>query len=148
MNLRMETATLKSSSQPASMPSSASPTAFLRMDNYNFFYGSKQALFGITMDIPEREVTAFIGPSGCGKSTLLRSLNRVNDLVDGTRHTGDILLRGRSIFDRNLDVIALRKRIGMVFQKSNPFPKSIYENVIYKEMRKNSIPKCLTEFFK
>jgi phosphate transport system ATP-binding protein len=128
----MESATLEPPSpKPAKMKPAPPEAPFLRMDHYDFFYGAKQALFDISMDIPEREVTAFIGPSGCGKSTLLRSLNRVNDLVDGTRHDGDILLKGRSIFDRNLDVIALRKRIGMVFQKSNPFPKSIYENVIY-----------------
>jgi len=81
----------------------------------------------LNLDLPERQVTAFIGPSGCGKSTLLRNLNRMNDLVDGIRHTGDILIDGHSIYDPLLEVIALRKRIGMVFQKSNPFPKSIYE---------------------
>ena len=83
------------------------------------------------MDIPERQVTAFIGPSGCGKSTLLRNLNRMNDLVDGIRHTGDIIINGNSIYDPHIEVISLRKRVGMVFQKSNPFPKSIYENVVY-----------------
>ena len=85
----------------------------------------------MALEIPERQVTAFIGPSGCGKSTLLRSLNRMNDLVDDVRHTGDIVVNGRSIYDPDIEVISLRKRIGMVFQKSNPFPKSIYENVVY-----------------
>ena len=105
--------------------------ALIRIRDYDFFYGSKQALHGISLDLAEREVTAFIGPSGCGKSTLLRSLNRMNDLIDGVRHRGDIEIRGHSIFDASLEVIELRKRIGMVFQKSNPFAKSIYENVVY-----------------
>jgi phosphate transport system ATP-binding protein len=88
-------------------------------------------LHGVTLDVAERHVTALIGPSGCGKTTLLRNLNRMNDLVDGIHHRGDIKIRGSSIYHPHLEVIALRKRIGMVFQKSNPFPKSIYENVIY-----------------
>jgi phosphate transport system ATP-binding protein len=112
-------------SAPAKDPS------LIRIRDYHFFYGAKKALNGITMDLAEREVTAFIGPSGCGKSTLLRSLNRMNDLIDGIRHEGDIEIRGRSIFEPTLEVIELRKRIGMVFQKSNPFAKSIYENVVY-----------------
>jgi phosphate transport system ATP-binding protein len=97
----------------------------------DFFYGAKQALHGINLDIPDRRATAFIGPSGCGKSTLLRCFNRMNDLVDGVRLTGQILLGGQDIHAPNLDVIELRKRVGMVFQKSNPFPKSIYDNVAY-----------------
>ncbi len=104
---------------------------FISIRDFCFFYGSKQALFDISMEIPERQVTAFIGPSGCGKSTLLRNLNRMNDLVDGIRHTGDIVINGNSIYDPHIEVISLRKRVGMVFQKSNPFPKSIYENVVY-----------------
>ncbi|HMP74618.1 MAG TPA: phosphate ABC transporter ATP-binding protein PstB [Kiritimatiellia bacterium] len=103
----------------------------IQVINYNFFYGRAQTLHDITMDFPERQVTALIGPSGCGKSTLLRNLNRMNDLIDGIRHTGDILISGHSIYDPLLEVISLRKRIGMVFQKSNPFPKSIYENIVY-----------------
>ena len=83
------------------------------------------------LDIPERQVSALIGPSGCGKSTLLTNLNRMNDLVDGVHHKGDITIYGRSVYDPNIEVISLRKRVGMVFQKSNPFPKSVYENVIY-----------------
>ncbi len=106
-------------------------TPFIEFKQFNFFYGEKQALFDVYLNLPEKKVTALIGPSGCGKSTLLRSINRMNDLVDGVRHTGDILVKGQSLFDPLLEVIALRKRIGMVFQKSNPFPKSVYENVIY-----------------
>ena len=98
---------------------------------FNFFYGQNQALHDINIDIPERQVTGFIGPSGCGKTTLLRNFNRMNELIDGVRHTGDIHLAGRSIFDPSVEVIALRRLVGMVFQKSNPFPKSIYENIVY-----------------
>ena len=105
--------------------------AFIEIDDFNFFYGASQALHDLSFNIPDRKVTAFIGPSGCGKSTLLRSINRMNDLIDGTRHKGDIRINGLSVFDPLTEVISLRKRIGMVFQKSNPFPKSIYENVIY-----------------
>jgi phosphate transport system ATP-binding protein len=99
--------------------------------NVNFWYGSKQALFDISLTIPERSVAAFIGPSGCGKSTLLRLLNRMNDLIDNTRMTGNILLERQDIYQSSRDVVNLRRRVGMVFQKSNPFPKSIYENVAY-----------------
>lgn len=98
---------------------------------FSFFYGEEQALSNIDMEIPRHEVTALIGPSGCGKSTLLRNMNRMNDLVPGVRHEGDILLSGTSLYDPNVEVISLRKRVGMVFQKYNPFPKSIYENVIF-----------------
>lgn len=104
---------------------------FIEIKNFSFFYGAAQAIHDVTMDMPERNVTAFIGPSGCGKSTLLRNLNRMNDLIDGVRHEGDIVVNGHSIYDPLVEVISLRKRIGMVFQKSNPFPKSIYENVVY-----------------
>jgi len=95
------------------------------------FYGSKQALEHINLDIAHRQVTAFIGPSGCGKSTLLRCLNRLNDLVDNVRVTGSITIGGLEILDPSLDITELRKRVGMVFQKPNPFPKTIYENVAY-----------------
>jgi phosphate transport system ATP-binding protein len=88
-------------------------------------------LHSINLQIPEKQVTAFIGPSGCGKTTLLRNLNRMNDLIDGIRHEGDILLDGTSLYDPSVEVISLRKRVGMVFQKYNPFPKSIYENVVF-----------------
>jgi phosphate transport system ATP-binding protein len=103
----------------------------IKISDYNFSYGAKQVLFDVNMKIPEKKVVAFIGPSGCGKSTLLRNINRMNDLVEGINHTGDISISGQSIYDPLIDVIALRRRVGMVFQKSNPFPKSIYENVIY-----------------
>jgi phosphate transport system ATP-binding protein len=103
----------------------------LTVENLSLWYGKARALHGITMRIPEKKITAFIGPSGCGKSTLLRCFNRMNDLVDGVRTEGTIHFEGRSIHDPNLDVNALRSRIGMVFQKSNPFPKSIYENVAF-----------------
>jgi phosphate transport system ATP-binding protein len=99
--------------------------------NLNFWYGQTQALHDISMAIPERSVLALVGPSGCGKSTFLRCLNRMNDLIDGTRHTGSILLDGEDIFRRNVNLVELRRRVGMVFQKSNPFPKTIYENVVY-----------------
>lgn len=97
----------------------------------SFWYGATQALFDINMAIPERCVTALIGPSGCGKSTFLRSLNRMNEVIDGTRHVGQVLLAGQEIYGRSMDVVDLRKRVGMVFQKSNPFPKSVFENVAY-----------------
>ena len=103
----------------------------LEVDRFNLWYGSKQALHRITMPIPLNKVTALVGPSGCGKSTLLRSVNRLNDLVQSVRITGDMRLNGDSIYDPRMDVIDLRKRMGMVFQKPNPFPMSIYENVVY-----------------
>ena len=106
--------------------------AVIEIDRVDFCYGAAKALHGITLNIKEREVTAFIGPSGCGKSTLLRCLNRMNDLVDGARvSAGQIKIDGVDINDPRVDVIELRKRVGMVFQKSNPFPKSIYENITY-----------------
>jgi len=104
---------------------------FISVKDFNFFYGKKQALYEINMDIPERQVTALIGPSGCGKSTLLRNFNRMNELIDGIHHGGDIRIMGKSIYDKGVEVISLRRSIGMVFQKSNPFPKSIYENVVF-----------------
>ncbi len=103
----------------------------LSVENLNLFYGDTEALKGIAMDIPRRRVTAFIGPSGCGKSTLLRCFNRMNDLVENVRIEGKILLDGTDVNTPDVDVIRLRRRVGMVFQKSNPFPKSIYENIIY-----------------
>ena len=103
----------------------------LAVSNVNFWYGAKQALFDISLTVPARSVAALIGPSGCGKSTLLRLLNRMNDLIDGTRLTGVVRLDGEDIYARGTDVVDLRRRVGMVFQKSNPFPKSIYENVAF-----------------
>jgi phosphate transport system ATP-binding protein len=103
----------------------------LTLNQVDFFYGSRQSLFKINMEILQNQVTSFIGPSGCGKSTLLRCLNRLNDLIEGTRLEGTMLLDGINIYGPDVDITDLRKRVGMVFQKSNPFPKSIYENVAY-----------------
>jgi len=103
----------------------------MRIDQVNFYYGDKHALKSIDLDIAEKKATAFIGPSGCGKTTLLRCLNRMNDLVLNSRVTGSIVLDNRNIYDPGTDVIQLRRRVGMIFQKWNPFPKSIYENVVY-----------------
>jgi phosphate transport system ATP-binding protein len=103
----------------------------LAVKSLSLWYGDAQALQDVTLSIPEKKITAFIGPSGCGKSTLLRCFNRLNDLIGTVRTEGDILLEGRSINDPALDINALRKRVGMVFQKSNPFPKSIYDNIAY-----------------
>jgi phosphate transport system ATP-binding protein len=103
----------------------------IRVRDFSFYYGQVKALHNINMDIRERTVVGIIGPSGCGKSTYLRCFNRMNDVIWGVRHEGDIVLEDESIFDRNLDVVDLRRRVGMVFQKSNPFPKSVFENVAY-----------------
>jgi phosphate transport system ATP-binding protein len=103
----------------------------MKGEKVSVFYGAKQALFDVDLDIPEKMVTALIGPSGCGKSTFLRSLNRMNDTVEGCRVNGKITLDGEDIYDPKIDVVELRARVGMVFQKPNPFPKSIYENVAY-----------------
>jgi len=103
----------------------------ISVKDLNLYFGSFQALKHITMDIPEHEVTALIGPSGCGKSTFVKTLNRMNDLVDGVKITGEVNYNGINLLDRNTDVVALRKEIGMVFQKPNPFPKSIYDNIAY-----------------
>lgn len=101
------------------------------VEDVHFFYGDKQALFKINLIVPKHKITAFIGPSGCGKSTLLRCLNRLNDLVEGTRVDGRILMDGMNIYDPSVDITDLRTKVGMVFQKINPFPKSIYQNVAY-----------------
>lgn len=103
----------------------------LKVKNLDLYYGKSQALKDISLSIARNQVTAFIGPSGCGKSTLLRCFNRMNDLIDSVRIEGSITLDAQEIFDRSTDVIALRRRVGMVFQQSNPFPKSIYENIVY-----------------
>jgi phosphate transport system ATP-binding protein len=105
--------------------------AKIKVSNLNFFYGQAQALHEINIEIPARRVTAFIGPSGCGKSTFLRTLNRMNDIIVGTRAEGLVEIDGENIYAPGTDVVALRQKVGMVFQKSNPFPKSIYENVAY-----------------
>lgn len=103
----------------------------ITVENADFFYGEKQALFKVALTVPANQVTAFIGPSGCGKSTLLRCFNRLNDLVEGARMIGKICLDGQDVYDLSVDVTDLRTRVGMVFQKVNPFPKSIYQNVVY-----------------
>jgi phosphate transport system ATP-binding protein len=97
----------------------------------SFWYSAKQALWDINLTIPECSVVALIGPSGCGKSTFLRALNRMNDLIEGTHHTGEVILDNVDIYSRTVDLVDLRRRVGMVFQKSNPFPKSVFENVVY-----------------
>ena len=104
-----------------------------KINNLDFFYnnGKKQALFKINLNIIRHQVTAFIGPSGCGKSTLLRTLNRMNDLIDGVQITGEITFNGNNIYENNKNIILLRTKVGMVFQKPNPFPMSIYDNVAY-----------------
>ncbi|HET7321655.1 MAG TPA: phosphate ABC transporter ATP-binding protein PstB [Longimicrobiaceae bacterium] len=109
----------------------APAATLLEARDFSFWYGATQALHGIDLAIPERRVTALIGPSGCGKSTFLRSINRMNDQIAKTRHEGDVLLHGESVYRPEQDIVRLRRRIGMVFQKSNPFPKSIYDNVAY-----------------
>ena len=124
-----ETGTLEPGRDPALNPEVPDPV--LAVKNLSLWYGEKQALFDVSMRIPRHRITAFIGPSGCGKSTLLRCFNRMNDLVDGVRTEGSIGFEGGNIFDPRLEVNSLRKQIGMVFQKSNPFPKSIYENIAY-----------------
>jgi len=103
----------------------------IRAEALNLYYGDVQALFNIEIDIPARQVTALIGPSGCGKSTFLRCLNRMNDIIDTVRIKGKVWIDGRDIYDSSSDIVALRKKVGMVFQKSNPFPKSIFDNVAY-----------------
>ena len=109
----------------------AQETVAIEVPGLSLYYGDKQALFDVSMNIPKQRVTAFIGPSGCGKSTLLRTFNRMNDLVDGCRVEGAINLYGTNIYRKGEDVAELRRRVGMVFQKPNPFPKTIYENVVY-----------------
>ena len=128
-----DAATMPQQTQATQQPQAAqAPTPLaIETDDFSFWYGTTRALNDITLQIPEKRVTAFIGPSGCGKSTFLRSINRMNDLIPGTRHDGDIRLNGESVYRTGLDVVQLRKRVGMVFQKSNPFPKSIYDNVAY-----------------
>lgn len=107
------------------------PDARMVSRNVNVFYGEKQAIMDVSLDVGKNEVVAMIGPSGCGKSTFLRCLNRMNDTIDICRVTGSILLDGNDIYDKNMDVVPLRARVGMVFQKPNPFPKSIYDNIAY-----------------
>ena len=137
--ITMESSPPAARNQSDLSPANADPTVaapvgrtLIDIEGMDFFYGDNQALFDINLKLEEKKVTALIGPSGCGKSTLLRCLNRMNDLIDGTRvKRGQIKIRGIDIYSPEVDVIELRKRVGMVFQKSNPFPKSIYENIVY-----------------
>jgi phosphate transport system ATP-binding protein len=115
----------------AALREEAAAPAKISAKDVNVYYGDKHALKSVSIDIRPREVTAFIGPSGCGKSTFLRCINRMNDVIDGCRVTGKIMIDGQDIYDTSLDVVQLRARVGMVFQKPNPFPKSIYDNVCY-----------------
>jgi phosphate transport system ATP-binding protein len=128
---RADTPTLAHRIVAAARSEPATNSEKIRIQGLNLHYGATQALFDLSMSIPRNQVTAFIGPSGCGKSTLLRCINRMNDLIDGVRISGRIFLDDVDVLDPHRDVIELRKRVGMVFQKSNPFPKSIYENVAY-----------------
>jgi phosphate transport system ATP-binding protein len=121
---------------PAPVPTGGAPAHGPRNNKFqvsclDFYYGANQALFGVQLNIPERSVTALIGPSGCGKSTFLRVLNRMNDIIEDTHVTGTVLLEGIDIYHPQVDVVALRKRVGMVFQKSTPFPKSIFDNIAF-----------------
>jgi phosphate transport system ATP-binding protein len=126
-----ETAVMRPRVNPEVSAAPVMEVPMVEIDHLSLWYGDKLALKDISMSVPKHRVTAYIGPSGCGKSTLLRCLNRMNDLIDGVRITGTIRIGGRDIHDRDLDVTDLRKRVGMVFQKSNPFPKTIFENVAY-----------------
>jgi phosphate transport system ATP-binding protein len=128
VNVQLASTILSPTTSPLPKPTADEKFA---IRGVNFWYGAKQALFDISLSVPERSVAALIGPSGCGKSTLLRLLNRMNDLIDDTRLTGQVLLDGQDIYASGQNVVDLRRRVGMVFQKSNPFPTSIYENVAY-----------------
>jgi phosphate transport system ATP-binding protein len=116
---------------PVAPRTAPAATPVIDVRAYNFWYGATQALHDLTLTVPRRAITALIGPSGCGKSTFLRSINRLNETLPRTRHTGDILLEGVSVFSRGTDPVALRRRVGMVFQQPNPFPKTIFDNVAY-----------------
>jgi phosphate transport system ATP-binding protein len=120
---------VRTATRPDAAASTGAP--LIELERFNFWYGDKQALFDIDLKVKERSVTAFIGPSGCGKSTLLRCLNRMNDLIDGVRQEGSLRVAGQDLYAPGIDVVSVRKRLGMVFQKSNPFPKSVFENVVY-----------------
>jgi phosphate transport system ATP-binding protein len=120
----------------------------LSADRYSFWYGSTQALHDVSLDVAPNAVTALIGPSGCGKSTFLRSINRLQELLPGTRHTGDLVFDGTSVFARGVDPVELRRRIGMVFQRANPFPKSVFDNVAYgprvaQSVREDQLPEIV-----
>jgi phosphate transport system ATP-binding protein len=130
--------------RPGQPPASLDAPVKIGVDRLNFYYGDKRALDGISIQIRSNLVTAFIGPSGCGKSTFLRTLNRMNDIIPATRVEGSVLIDRQSIYDSGVDVVQLRRKVGMVFQKSNPFPKSIFENVAYG-LRINGLTKSKAE---
>jgi phosphate transport system ATP-binding protein len=117
--------------QPRTQTQARDVDTAVSVERFSFWYGSTQALHEITLDIPRHAITAFIGPSGCGKSTLLRSINRLNDTIPGVRHRGSIRIDGDDVYGRDSDAVLLRRRVGMVFQQSNPFPRSIYDNVAF-----------------
>jgi phosphate transport system ATP-binding protein len=121
-------------------PKAEARDGIVAADRFNFWYGPRQVLFDISLEARPRQVTALIGPSGCGKSTFLRSINRMQDLVPGTRHTGDITEGGRSVYGRGVDPVELRRRVGMVFQRPNPFPKSVFDNVAYGPRMSGTVP--------
>ncbi|GAB6861314.1 phosphate ABC transporter ATP-binding protein PstB [Haloplanus litoreus] len=127
-DMRIETDVSESVASPGA---TMSTNTVVRAENVDVWYNDEQALQDISLDIPENQVTAMIGPSGCGKSTFLRCINRMNDLIDAARVEGDLYLRGKNVYDDDVDPVALRRRVGMVFQSPNPFPKSIYDNVAY-----------------
>jgi phosphate transport system ATP-binding protein len=129
--IRLETPKMRIDGAVQASPTTQTAAPIFHVANVDFYYGEKRALKNINVDIAEKKATAFIGPSGCGKTTLLRCLNRMNDLIIGTRVTGQIRLDGKNIYDPDMDVINLRRRVGMIFQKWNPFPESIYENIVY-----------------
>jgi phosphate transport system ATP-binding protein len=139
-------ATVRAHNAESATPSGHADSAGVKVDvrGLSFYYGSSRALKDISVLLRERVVTAFIGPSGCGKSTFLRSLNRMNDIIPGARVEGQVLIDGEDIYAQRVDVVALRRRVGMVFQKSNPFPKSIFENVAYG-LRINNLAKNRSE---
>jgi phosphate transport system ATP-binding protein len=135
---------LQSRSAPAETAAPSGRPCKIAVTGLNFHYGPKRALENISLDIPANLVTALIGPSGCGKSTFLRTLNRMNDIIPGTRVDGEILIDGQDIYGGGIDAVKLRRRVGMVFQKSNPFPKSIFENIAYG-MRINGLTRSRAE---
>jgi phosphate transport system ATP-binding protein len=130
MTITIDMETTVQTAKPTAKPVTDA-TAKIAVRDFNFFYGPAKVLHGIDLDIPDRQVTALIGPSGCGKTTFLRSINRMNDIIPEAKAQGTITIDGRDIYSSDTDVVALRRRVGMVFQKSNPFPKSIYDNIAY-----------------
>ena len=129
--VKLEITTPRMEQQLAKASAAETVESIIEVDDIDFYYGDKRALTAISLDIAKKKATALIGPSGCGKTTLLRCLNRMNDLILNTRVSGQIRFKGKNIYEPSTDVILLRRRVGMIFQKWNPFPKSIYENVIY-----------------